>query len=260
VPENPFAFTPQQAAGFILILMRIVGLFWVAPVFSSRTIPRMVKASWALLFAFLLFAVVPLPADIPTAGALFGLAIVRELFVGFVLGFAVFLLFAGIQLAGQVVDIQMGLGMVNVIDPISSTQVSVMGQFFYVVATLVFLLVDGHHVLLRALADSFTIIPLGQAHFTGTVAGLMNNQFTSIFWVAFRVGAPMIGTLFLTNLALGVLSRTVPQMNVFIVGMPLNIAVGFAVVAISMGFYVYVLQGLFRGLPHDLGLLIHAMR
>jgi flagellar biosynthetic protein FliR len=260
VPENPFAFTPQQAAAFILILMRTAGLFFVSPVFSSKTIPRMMKASWALLVAFLLFAVVPIPDSIPTSGAMFGLAVVRELFIGFIIGFCAFLLFVGIQLAGQVVDIQMGLGMVNVIDPMSNIQVSVMGQYFYLIATLVFLVVDGHHMLLRALADSFTIIPLGHGAFTGTLAQLINTQFTTIFWIAFRVGAPIIGALFLTNVAMGVLSRTVPQMNVFIVGMPLNVAIGFLMVAISMGFYVYVLQGLFRGLPHDLGLLMHAMR
>lgn len=259
MPENPFAFTPQQAATFILILMRTVGLFFVSPVFSSRTIPRLMKASWCILVSFLLFAVVP-AETVPVSGAPFGLAVIRELMVGFVLGFCVYLIFTGIQLAGQVVDIQMGLGMVNVIDPISSTQVSVMGQYFYLVATLVFLLVDGHHMLIRALFDSFTIIPLGKAAATGALAGLVNAKITAIFWVAFRVGAPVIGALFLTNLALGVLSRTVPQMNVFIVGMPLNVAVGFLMVAVSMGFYVYVLQGLFRGLPRDLTLLMNAMR
>jgi flagellar biosynthetic protein FliR len=260
VPENPFAFTPQQAAAFILILMRTAGLFFVSPVFSSRTIPRLMKASWAMLTAFLLFAVVPIPEAIPTSGAFFGFAVARELFIGFLIGFCAFLLFVGIQLAGQVVDIQMGLGMVNVIDPMSNIQVSVIGQYFYLVATLVFLIVDGHHMLLRALADSFNVIPLGHGAFTGTLAQFINAKFTDVFWIAFRVGAPIIGALFLTNVAMGVMSRTVPQMNVFIVGMPLNVAVGFLMVAISMGFYIYVLQGLFQGLPRDLTLLIHAMR
>jgi flagellar biosynthetic protein FliR len=210
MPENPFAFTPEQAAAFILILMRTVGLFFVSPVFSSRTIPRTLKASWAMLVAFLLFAVVPIEG-VPTSGAFFGLAIIRELFVGFVIGFCVFLLFAGIQLAGQVVDIQMGLGMVNVIDPVSSAQVSVIGQYFYLVATLVFLAMDGHHLLLRGLFDSFAVIPLGQAEFSGNLSALVNEKFTEMFWVAFRVGAPIIGALFLTNVAMGVLSRTSPR-------------------------------------------------
>jgi flagellar biosynthesis protein FliR len=260
VPENPFAFTPQQAAAFILVLMRTAGLFLTSPLFSSRNIPSMLKGAWALLMAFLLFTVVPIPQEIPIAGAPFGFAVARELLVGFVIGLAAYLMFVGIQLAGQVVDIQMGFGMVNIIDPMSSAQVSVMGQYFYLVATLVFLAVDGHHLLLRALADSFELVPLGQAAFTPTLAGLFNEKAAGIFLVAFRVGAPVVGALFLTNLALGVLARTVPQMNVFIVGMPLNVAVGLLTAALSMGFYAYVLQGIFHGLHRDLGLLLHAMQ
>jgi flagellar biosynthetic protein FliR len=228
--------------------------------FASRILPSLLKGSWTLLMAFLLYSVVPIPADVPVGGAAFGFAVGRELLVGFVIGLAAYLMFVGIQLAGQVVDIQMGLGMVNIIDPMSSAQVSVMGQYFYLVATLVFLAVDGHHVLLRALADSFELVPLGHANFTPTMAGLFNERASALFLVAFRVGAPVVGALFLTNLALGVLARTVPQMNVFIVGMPLNVGVGLLMAALSMGFFAYVLQGIFRGLPRDLALLLHAMR
>jgi len=163
-------------------------------------------------------------------------------------------------LAGQIVDIQMGLGMVNIIDPITSTQISVMGQYYYLIATLVFLSVDGHHLLLRALADSFTLVPLGQAHFTAALGTKMMAMFSQIFFIAFRVGAPVIGALFITNMALGVVARTVPQMNVFIVGMPLNLAVGFMITALSMSFFVFVLQGLFKGMVRDLAVLIQALR
>jgi len=257
---SPFSFTAIQAAAFILILMRVAGLFLTSPIFSSPTIPTLLKGSWTLLTAFLLFTVVPIPEALPLTGAEFGLAVVRELMVGFALGFLAYLMFIGIQLAGQIADIQMGLGMVNIIDPFTSTQVSVMGQYFYLVATLVFVVVDGHHLLLRALADSFSMIPLGHASFTSQTAMFLNQKFEAVFMIAFRVGAPVIGALFLTNLALGVLARTVPQMNVFIVGMPLNVAVGFLVVAISMGFYTYVLQGMFQGLYHDMATLLQTMR
>jgi flagellar biosynthesis protein FliR len=260
VPDNPFAFTPQQASAFILILMRTAGLFLTSPLFSSRNIPGLLKAAWAFVTAILLFAVSTIPPDVPVGGSAFGMAVAKELLVGFLIGMVAFLMFAGIQLAGQIIDIQMGLGMVNIIDPFSSAQVSVMGQYFYLVATLVFLAVDGHHLLLRALADSFELVPLGAVHLNPSAALLINAKASGIFLVAFRVGAPIIGALFLTNLALGILARTVPQMNVFIVGMPLNVAVGLLVSAISMGFYAYVLQGLFRGLHRDLAVLLHALR
>jgi len=261
LPTNPFQFDPKDVVAFVLVLMRMAGVFLTAPVFASRNIPVMVKASWILLISFLIFPVVDFKADLlPGSGLPLALGVVRELLIGFCVGLGATLVFTGIQLAGQIVDIQMGLGMVNIIDPITSTQISVMGQYYYLIATLVFLSVDGHHLLLRALADSFTLVPLGQAHFTAALGTKMMAMFSQIFFIAFRVGAPVIGALFITNMALGVVARTVPQMNVFIVGMPLNLAVGFMITALSMSFFVFVLQGLFKGMVRDLAVLIQALR
>jgi flagellar biosynthetic protein FliR len=211
--------------------------------------------------AFLVFPVVNYQMEsIPVSGIPLILAVVREMLVGFVIGLGALLVFTGIQLAGQVIDIQMGLGMVNIIDPVTSTQISVMGQYYYLIATLVFLAVNGHHLLIRAVVDSFNLIPLGQAHFTEPLAAKMMSIFSQLFFIAFKVGAPVIGALFITNLALGVIARTVPQMNVFIVGLPLNVGVGLLIVAVSMSFFVFMLQGLFRGLYRDVAVLILTMR
>lgn len=261
MPTNPFEFNPKDVVAFVLVLMRAAGIFLTAPVFASRNIPIMVKASWILLIAFLIFPVVPFRAEIlPSSGIPLGLAVVREMLIGFSLGLGASLIFTGIQLAGQMVDIQMGLGMVNVIDPVTSTQISVMGQYYYLIATLVFMAANGHHLLLRAVVDSFNVIPLGQAHFSTALGIKMMSLFSQVFFIAFRVGAPVIGALFITNLALGVIARTVPQMNVFIVGMPLNLGVGLLIAALSMSFFVFILQGLFKGMYRDLALLIQAMR
>jgi flagellar biosynthetic protein FliR len=261
LPTNPFEFQPSDVLAFVLVLVRASGLFLSAPVFASRNIPTMAKASWILLVAFLVFPVVDFaPEKLPEPGLAFAIAVVRELLVGFVIGFGATLLFTGIQLAGQIVDIQMGLGMVNIIDPITSTQISVMGQYYFLVATLVFMAVDGHHVLLKAVVDSFGVIPLGGATVDPALGGKLMALFGKVFFIAFRVGAPVIGALFITNMALGIIARTVPQMNVFIVGMPLNIAVGFLMVTLSMGFFVFILQGLFDGMYRDLKVLILAMR
>ncbi len=246
---------------FVLILVRLAGLFITAPVFSSRNIPTQLKAAWVLFMTFLVFPVVPYqPAAIPTPGLALGLAVIKEGAIGMCLGFGALLLFTGIQMAGQIIDIQMGLGMVNIIDPVTNAQMSVMGQFYFLVATLVFLAVNGHHMLIRAVVDSFAILPLGEAHFTTALGTEMMHLFSNVFFIAFRVGAPVIGALFITNLALGVVARTVPQMNVFIVGMPLNMGVGLLIVSLSMSFFVYTLQDMFHGLGRDLAILIHALR
>lgn len=261
MPTNPFEFDPKDVVAFVLVLMRAAGIFLTAPVFSSRNIPVMVKASWILLVAFLVFPVVDFKSlPLPSSGIPLTMAVIRELLIGFSIGLGATLIFTGIQLAGQIVDIQMGLGMVNIIDPTTNIQISAMGQYYFMVATLVFLAVNGHHVLLRGVVDSFNILPLGQAHFSTALGTEMMNLFSQVFFIAFRVGAPVIGALFITNMALGVVARTVPQMNVFIVGMPLNLAVGFLITAVSMGFFTFILQGLFNGMYRDLSLLLHAMQ
>lgn len=261
MPTNPFDFNPKEVVAFVLILMRMAGIFLTAPLFSSRNINPMIKASWILLISFLIFPVVDFKPDtLPNGGLPLGIAVAREMLIGFSIGMGATLILTGIQFAGQIVDIQMGLGMVNIIDPTTSTQISVMGQYYYMVAILIFLGVDGHHMLLKAVADSFKVIPLGQAHFSAALGTKMMDLFSQVFFIAFRVGAPVIGALFITNMALGIVARTVPQMNVFIVGMPLNLAVGFVISAASMGFFVFILQGLFTGMKDDLYILIHAMR
>src|SRR5579885_639690 len=116
MPTNPFDFNPKDVIAFILILMRSAGIFLTAPVFASRNIPATVKASWVLLITFMIFSVVDFtPETLPGVGLPLGIAVVRELLIGFSIGLGASLMLTGIQLAGQVVDIQMGLGMVNII-------------------------------------------------------------------------------------------------------------------------------------------------
>lgn len=261
MPINPFDFNSRDVVAFVLVLMRVAGLFLTAPIFSSSNIPAQVKAAWTLLVAFLIFPVVDYSTvTLPVVGVPFALAVTRELMVGFVLGLGASLVFAGIQMAGALIDIQMGFSLVNVVDPVTSTQVSVMGQYYYLVAMIVFLAVNGHHLLIQGIVQSFNVIPLGQAHFTPGLTSKMNDLFSQLFFIAFKVGAPVIGALFITNLALGIIARTVPQMNVFIVGLPLNIMVGLLVVSMSMGFLVFVLQDMFNGLYRDMAFLIQTMR
>lgn len=261
MPANPFEFSPKEVIAFVLILMRVAGLFLTAPVFGSKNIPISVKASWILIVTFLLFPVIDFKLEtLPAAGIPMGFAVIRELIIGFCIGLVATLLFTGIQLAGQIVDIQMGLGMVNLIDPITNAQISVMSQYYFLIATLVFMASDGHHLLLRGIVDSFNVVPLGQAHLTLALGTKMMSLFSQIFFIAFRIGAPVIGALFITNMCLGIVARTVPQMNVFIVGMPLNLAVGFLMTAVSMGFFTFVMQGLFKGMYRDFAVIINAMR
>ena len=234
------SWTLEQFTVYALMLVRVSVLFSSAPILGNANIPTQVKAAAALVITLLLYlafkggnGVYPVPGNIfELAGAVAG-----EAFAGLIIGYTAFLLFSGVEMAGEIVDIQVGFGLVNVIDPAGGAQVSILGQFYYIVAMMFFLAVDGHHALLKAMGDSFTLLPPGSVIWfkqAGHAGPLLAGFFTQLFTIALRVAAPSIAVLFLTNLSMGLLARTLPQMNVFIVGMPLNVIVGILITILSL--------------------------
>lgn len=234
------SWTLEQFMAYGLMLVRVGVLFLTAPVLGNTRIPGQVKIALSMVITLLLFlsykggaAALPAPNNVfQLVGAVAG-----EVFAGLIIGYSAYLLFSGIQMAGQIIDIQIGFGLVNVIDPAGGSQVSILGQFYYLVAMLFFLAVDGHHALLKAMGDSFALLPPGGISWFEQAAKsgpLLSGFFTKLFIIAFQVAAPSVAVLFLTNLSMGLLSRTIPQMNVFIVGMPLNIIVGLMVTILSL--------------------------
>lgn len=228
-----------QLQAFALMLARVSVLFVAAPFLGNARIPGLVKAGSALMITLLLTLSASKSASIAPPTHVLGVAqaVLGEFFVGLVIAYAAYLMFTAIQMAGQIVDIQIGYGLVNVLDPGGNQQVSILGQFYYLVALAFFLAMNGHHHLLRALGDSFTAIPVGSFLWFERAAEagpLLSAFFTKLFVIAFQVAAPSIAALFLTNLSMGLLSRTMPQMNVFIVGLPLNVTIGLAVTILSL--------------------------
>ncbi|MBI4830376.1 MAG: flagellar biosynthetic protein FliR [Candidatus Lindowbacteria bacterium] len=166
-----------------------------------------------------------------------GFLAANELLVGLILGASLVFVFAAIQYAGQIVDFQMGFSIVNLIDPTQDVQIPIMGLFHFLVATLIFLAMDAHHWIIRALVDSFEIAPLTQAGFSGLVVKEIARGFGDLFVVAMRIAAPAIAVLMLYNVSLGIIAKTVPQVNLLIVGFPVRIALGMVVVGLSMAFF-----------------------
>lgn len=231
-------WTLAQFTAYGLMLIRVSVVLITAPVLGNTRIPAQVKVSLALAITLLLYLAAK-PAGIEAPGNIFSLAgaVAGEIFAGIMIGYTAYLLFSGIQMAGQIIDIQVGFGLVNVLDPGSGQQVSILGQFYYLVSMLFFLAVDGHHALIKALGDSFALLPPGGIAWLEHAAKagpLLSGFFTKLFVIAFQVAAPSVAVLFLTNLSMGLLSRTLPNMNVFIVGLPLNVVVGVMVTIVSL--------------------------
>lgn len=238
--------------GFLLVLTRLSGLFVSAPLFSQARVPATVKMSLMLVIALVL-----MPLAGPAGGAdpelsTLVLWLGRELMVGAVIGLGATFLLAAVATAGQMIGFQMGLTYAGAVDPQFNSQMSPVAEIQSLFALLLFLLVEGHHQLLRALALSFRLIPPGSYELT---AGRLNHLILAsggLFLVALQIAAPVIVLLFLTDLALGLMTRFIPQMNVLIVGAPLKIGVGLIMLTITAPLVGGLLTGLFSGLDDRL--------
>lgn len=231
---------------FLLILGRLSGLFISAPIFSSRQIPVMVKAFLLAALAVTLASFVPIQYGLPveTLGQ-FTVAMAVEIFIGYIIGFVVYLVLAAIQLAGQLMDMQMGFAIVNVVDPQSGSQIPLMGNLTQTLALLMYLAVDGHHYLLQAIVQSYKIIPVLGMSLSNDFYQLVVQMSVYLFVIAVKIAAPILIVTLTTDIAMGFVARTVPQMNVFIVGLPLKILVGLIALCLFLPVYLWIYSLLF---------------
>lgn len=244
-------FGISQIVTFVLVLVRVAGIFTVAPIFGNVNVSPYVRVGIAACLAFVF---VPMAHyDASNLNYLtFVLVIAKEALVGLVMGFLAAMMFAAIQMAGAFIDLQIGFGFANVIDPMMKQHNAVIGQLYNLAATLLFLALNGHHLMIRGLADSFAVLPLGGMTMTpGATAGIF-QIFGVLFLAALKIGAPVVGAIFLTDVSLGILARTVPQLNVFVVGFPAKLTVGMLAVFAVMPIAFVVMTGLFGGLERDL--------
>ena len=233
---------------FLLAFFRVAGVLMPAPLFGSGVVPAPVKIFTALLIALLFFPLVGRP-ELPVEPGLgiYAFAVLQELGLGLLIGFAAAMVFSAVQFGGQLIDQELGIMMANVFDPLTNEQISIIGQFKLFLATVVYLLIDGHHYLIRAVADSFRAIPIAGLRLSGgAVVHLSETLPRDLFRVAVQIAAPSLVTLFLITIALAFMARTVPEMNIFVLGLSIRVAVGLGVLAIGIGTFVYGLDPLLR--------------
>lgn len=240
----PFALEP-----FFLILARLSGLFIAAPIFSSRQVPARFKVFLVVVLSAAMAFFVPAKFPIETGTPLIFLwAMVLELLIGYVIGFVAYMVLSGIQLAGQLMDMQMGFAIVNVIDPQSGAQIPLMGNLSQTLALLVYLAMNGHYFLLQGLVDSYKYVPvlglsLGQAFMDE-----ITRMTIAMFVIAIKISAPIVIAVLTGDIAMGFIARTVPQMNVFVVGMPVKIILGLLLLLVMLPIFLWVFNVLFTQL------------
>lgn len=239
-------FLPDFPA-FLLVFVRVTSFFLLVPLFSYRSIPTTHKIGLGFFLSWIMFYTFDAPV-LEINGAYF-LLIIKEALVGILIGFVAYIIMSAIQIAGGFIDFQMGLAIANVVDPQTGSQSPLMGQYLYTIALFFLLSLNGHHLLLDGIYYSYQFIPLDQVWIPFGDESLPAYIITSIskmFGVALQLSIPIVGSLFLVDVALGIVARTVPQLNIFVVGLPLKMAVGFilliAVMSILMGAFTKLFE------------------
>ena len=214
--------------------LRVLAVFTAAPVFSSRSLPMRTKIGLAFLVAYAAQASMPEQPVIDINGPRALGAVVQQLGVGLSIGFAARLIFSTFELAGQIVGFQMGLGFAAFFDPSTSAQSSAMGRFYNNMAMLLFIVMNGHLMVLMGVMHSFNAFPVDQNFLLALKELGLYRLGSEVFSSAFWISLPVVAMLVFTNLVLGIVSRVAPQMNIYAIGFPITLSVGLIGVAITL--------------------------
>ena len=229
----------------LLVLIRMSGLFILSPVFGRQNMPALFKIGFAFCLTLIyITATESLAVDYQDSMVLYVIYVVKELAIGIIMGYVTYIIMSGIYLAGQIIDNQIGFGYANVLDPITNIQVPLTSNFYYTYIILIFLLINGHHMIIRALFYSYKVIPLGQLTFSADVIQELGSLMAEMFAIALRISAPIIAAVFIADVVLGVLSKTIPEMNVFVLGMPIKVMLGLIIITITISNAVPIAEGL----------------
>lgn len=236
----------SQTVILFLIFSRLSGIFLLTPVFGNRNIPSPLKIGFAFFLTFISFPLVIEKYNLLIDNNfVFLYYLITEFIIGLIFGFVSQLILASIYLAGQIVDYNIGFSIVNVMSPEDESEIPVTANLYYTIAIFVFLSTNSHHKLVTAILYSFNVMPLG---FSSSNLILLDNiieMLRTSFVLGFKIALPIIITIFITNVLLGILSRAMPQMNVFIVGMPLKILIGLITIFIVLPLYIGIFNNIF---------------
>jgi flagellar biosynthesis protein FliR len=232
-------------AAFMFPLARILGLMATAPVFNNAGLPRRIRLLIGLAITFALAPTLsPMPA-IP-AGSWVGLVVLaQQALIGVLLGFTLRLAFSAIDLAGELIGLQMGLSFAVFYDPQNAAQTPVLSEFLGLLATLMFLAMNGHLLALSVLAESFRLLPVAATPIAAASFKSLLGWAATLFAAGVLLSLPLIAALLIANIGMGVLSRVAPQLNLFAIGFPVTMVAGFTVLMVSLPYFGAALERLF---------------
>ncbi|MFN0146805.1 MAG: flagellar biosynthetic protein FliR [Dehalococcoidia bacterium] len=227
--------TPDLSYGFLLILIRTSAMLVSAPLLSHRAIPAYMRIGFSIFFALIM---VPLQKDhLPATPASYGPlagAVISEVLFGLGLGLAMQMVFVGLQMGSHLIGLQIGFSIGSIYDPVTGAQFSSFDQFYGILATLVFFSVNGHHLVVGALAETLRAVPPGTFNPLVLELSAISSLVAGLTITAVRIAMPVLVALFLTDVGMSFVARTVPQANILVVGFPVKIVVGLVVMAAAL--------------------------
>ena len=244
---------PSEVGIFLAILLRMSIVLFMTPVFSGSQVPMNVKALIALALANILYlplhgTVPPLPFELAAMVKI----VIGEVVFGIIVALSFLIIFAAFQFAGELMSFQMGFGMAQVVDPQSGTQTTVFSGLFQLIAVLIFLSLNGHHLVLKALVQSFATIPVGGFTVTSNTLSKLVLLSGQLFVIGIKMAAPVMAILLLTHVGLGLMSKFAPEINILIVSFPLTILLGVVFLGLSISIWGNAMQQYLENLFHFL--------
>lgn len=231
---------------FLWPLSRILALVATAPILGNPSVPIRTKLGLAILITVLVAPTLDELPIVDPASEIGLLILLQQVIIGTAIGFAMRIVFVAIEMAGEIIGLQMGLGFATIIDPQNSGQIPLIGRFLGLVASLAFLAIDGHLIMLAIVSQSFSTLPISTTGITAPIFITLADWGKEIFLSGLQLSLPVLAALLITNLTLGILSRAAPQLNIFAVGFPLTLAIGWLVLALALPFFTPVLERLFE--------------
>lgn len=241
---DPVRLVQDNLPVFLLVLARASAMFATMPIFGGQNVPALARAGTILVMTVVVLPILPPQPDLDLDWG-FLAALLKEIGVGLVMGFAASFIFDGVTLAGELVGMQMGFGAAQMFNPQSERQIPLIAQFFFIVALFTFFALDGHHWLVVAFVKSFQVVPFGQLTVTGQLIQQILHLVSGVFLVAFILMVPVVGVLLLVDLVMAIVSKTIPQLQVIFLSFPIKIYVGLVTLALLLPFFVAYLRKVF---------------
>jgi flagellar biosynthetic protein FliR len=238
---------PDQALtevlGFLLVVCRVGGLFVLAPGFSATMIPNRIKLMLAMALSLALMPIAVHGQTVPLDAGAYAMLMLKEIGVGLMFAFPMALVGAAVQAGASLLDTLIGFSFSSILDPVNNQQTAILGQFYSLFAVLVLLMSGGDHIMIEGIGASYRALPITAYPHIGALTSGALTAFAQVWVIGLEIAAPVLVALVITDAAIGLVSRAVPQMNVFVVGMPAKILVGMTVVAATLPFVSNQVQG-----------------